>query len=439
MLDQGETIPAPAPSPRVGSVDALRGLTILLMVFVNDLGSGSPAWMRHIEPSTADGMTLADIVFPWFLFIVGMAVPLAFERAFARGATLRGEIGHIVARSASLLLMGIISLNSGSKRSPVGSYWGPLAFASILLAWVVVPREPGPKRRAWIGLKALGAVGLLVLLAIYRREPTTRTLPWIGPVEGWFWMRTGWWGILGLIGWVYLTVALATLWLGKRREWLVGAMGCMILFHLAMNHPGGPFGHLDGKTWLDGARPALARLERGLLGLNEYVDLGQCAGSLASIAMAGCLLGSILRRDSDITAPRARAAWTATFILGLTVAGALTDTFEGINKNAATPTWCLWSSALAAAAWLALYLIMDVAGWRGWSILLRPAGANPLVAFFLHPILLDLAGAAGLWETLLGYKSSDSPAVVVAGSLLMALFICALTGALARIGLRVKL
>ena len=46
---------------RVESVDALRGLTILLIVFVNDLSPAAPAWMHHIQPPEADGMTLADI------------------------------------------------------------------------------------------------------------------------------------------------------------------------------------------------------------------------------------------------------------------------------------------------------------------------------------------------------------------------------------------
>jgi predicted acyltransferase len=78
------TAAPPAPG-RVASVDALRGLTILLMIFVNDLGPAAPAWMHHIRPPNADGMTLADIVFPAFLFIVGVSIPLAFERARAAG------------------------------------------------------------------------------------------------------------------------------------------------------------------------------------------------------------------------------------------------------------------------------------------------------------------------------------------------------------------
>ena len=53
-LDQvqplAESKPEPAVSARIASVDTLRGLTILLMIFVNDLGHGAPSWMHHIQP-----------------------------------------------------------------------------------------------------------------------------------------------------------------------------------------------------------------------------------------------------------------------------------------------------------------------------------------------------------------------------------------------------
>ncbi len=124
--------------------------------------------------------------------------------------------------------------------------------------------------------------------------------------------------------------------------------------------------------------------------------------------MAGCLLGSILRRDSDVATDRERLSWAWTFTLGLVLAGLVTDTFEGINKNAATPTWCFWSSALTCITWILLYRLIDVAGQRGWSILVRPAGANPLVAYFLHPIVVESLSMGGLGATVLNYKARPS-------------------------------
>ena len=154
--------------------------------------------------------------------------------------------------------------------------------------------------------------------------------------------------------------------------------------------------------------------------------------------MAGCLLGTILRRDSDIASHRDRLRWSLTFAVGLLLAGFLTDTFEGINKNAATPTWCLWSAALTCLVWMALYVVIDVAGIEKWTILVRPAGANPLLAYFLHPITVELIVVTGLGERLLSYQDANNPYLVVGGSLGMALFVCVLTGILARIGLKIR-
>jgi predicted acyltransferase len=419
-------------------VDALRGLTILLMVFVNDLGRAAPSWMHHIQPPNADGMTLADVVFPMFLFIVGVSIPLAFERARATGKSAGAQIGHILTRTAGLLLMGVIELNSDHDRTLGGRLWSLLAFTALILAWCALPSERGRKRNVLRIIKAIGFAGLLVLLAIYRHEPGPAEVPFWGRVEGWVWLRTGWWGILGLIGWAYLTVGLLMLLLGMRREWLMGAMALLMLVHLAFEN-GGLFTRLDSKPWLGAAAGPLAALARGIDELGHYVSLRDATGSLAAITMAGCLLGTILRRDSTLPTHRARLYWAGTFAAGLLLAGCLTDTFEGINKIAATPTWCFWCAALACVVWSLLYLLLDVAGLRGWSILVRPAGANPLVAYFLHPIVVESVVLAGLGSTVLAYKASADPWVVVGGSLGMAAFVCAAAGLLGRLGLRMRI
>jgi predicted acyltransferase len=68
------------PGARVASIDIVRALTMVLMIFVNDLGSlkGIPLWLEHVKPGV-DGIGLADVVFPAFLFIVGLSLPFAVE------------------------------------------------------------------------------------------------------------------------------------------------------------------------------------------------------------------------------------------------------------------------------------------------------------------------------------------------------------------------
>ncbi|KAL5649746.1 hypothetical protein ACJX0J_040555, partial [Zea mays] len=77
--------PSPSPSPapastryrqRLVSLDVFRGITVLLMIIVDDAGAFIPA-MNH---SPWDGVTVADFVMPFFLFIVGVALALAYKR-----------------------------------------------------------------------------------------------------------------------------------------------------------------------------------------------------------------------------------------------------------------------------------------------------------------------------------------------------------------------
>ena len=145
--------------------------------------------------------------------------------------------------------MGLVQLNGERDRTLGGPIWELLAFTSLIFAWSVVPREPGLRRSLLIVLKSLGVVGLIVLLAIFRGEPQPVDMPFWGHVDEWVWLRTEWWGILGLIGWAYLTTAILWLILGHRREWLMGALATLILVHLAMQR-GGLLTRLDGKPWL---------------------------------------------------------------------------------------------------------------------------------------------------------------------------------------------
>jgi predicted acyltransferase len=425
------------PLVRVVSVDILRGLTIFLMVFVNDLGQSAPKWMHHIDPSNADGMTLADIVFPFFLFIAGVSIPLAFEAARKKGHSNLRIFGHIFSRSLALILMGLVEVNRYSEKTLGPELWGLLAFVSITLAWCVIPKTKSTSRTVFMILKVIGIVGLIVMFTIYRSDPVATNVLFQGDVESWTWIRTQWWGILGLIGWAYLVAALIYLFVGSRREWLVGAMGLLMLnFVCAQN--GGFFTQVENKAWLEPLLPAVTAIQSIVEFVNRYVGLGSQLGSLPATMMAGCILGKVLTSDSDVKTPTDRIRWAVVYAAGLLFAGAMMDTFAGINKIAATPTWCFWCAALATVVWIILFCVIDIREWSAWSFFLRPAGTNPLTAYLLHPILLFALSLTGFGATVRAYSASESGSVAVFGSIAMALAICGLTALIAKLGLRLR-
>jgi predicted acyltransferase len=99
--------PARLPAPkRLLSLDVLRGITIAFMIMVNNNG-GRGAWsqMRH---AAWNGFTATDLVFPTFLFIVGMSIVFAFEARLARGATRQQLAWHTLLRAGILFVFGVI-------------------------------------------------------------------------------------------------------------------------------------------------------------------------------------------------------------------------------------------------------------------------------------------------------------------------------------------
>jgi len=91
---------------RLRSLDAFRGLTIAGMLLVNNPGSWSHVY-PPLEHATWNGWTPTDLVFPFFLFIVGVAIPLALGRRLDAGVQRRDLVMKIVARSAIIFLVGL--------------------------------------------------------------------------------------------------------------------------------------------------------------------------------------------------------------------------------------------------------------------------------------------------------------------------------------------
>ena len=353
---------------RIKSIDLLRGVDVLLMLFVNEVAgvAGAPSFLRHKGPSD-DAMTITDLVFPAFLFLVGMAIPFALGARLRRGETKAAVLRHVVTRSAALIVVGVLMVNAehavaGWLSVPA---WNVLMTVGVLLVWAV-PRDAwGERRSGWP--RVAGLLLLLFVVIAYRGTEIT----------GWLQLRPYWWGILGLIGWAYLGVASLYLFVRDRPAVLTGLLafyGCVALADQAA-----------GFGW-----PAVP----GPL-------VGGIVGTHGALVLAGTLLGVMLiRHQRERCPPLRRVVEGLGYAGALGAAGALLHTLAGvdraftISKIHATLPWGLLSAALTCAAWVAVFVIADVLGRARWPRSVVIAGENPLLAYLLAPLLLSLFALA---------------------------------------------
>jgi len=397
-------------------VDLVRGADVWLMLFVNEMAGvrGTPAFLLHTPPAK-DGMTITDVVFPAFLFIVGMAVPFALGGRLRRGESRSRVFRHVLARTAGLLAMGVLMINAehaartGLFDAPL---WNLLMTIAVVLAW----SAPGPGEGPWRARRrALGIVLLVALVLVYRGEGGS------GLIQ----IRPHWWGILGLIGWAYLVAASLYLLAGERPALLAGGIALLYCLYLADE---------AGQTaWLVALRPV--------------VNVGRDLGSHAAVTLSGTLLGVMLARERRAGGAPAFFIWSALgYAATLGGAGFLLHALAAIhpafwiNKVRATAAWCLLSGAWTVAAWTALFAAADVAGWRRWPRGLTMAGENALMIYLLAPFLLSLFGLIGvIWGTNPYAALGQSLAVGTVRSILFTWLVVRLSGWIRARGLRLQL
>ena len=423
LIDRDESHARPLPqeaSGRVTSIDALRGLVMFTMIFVNDLdGSAAPWWMRHFDEAGRgnNGMTFVDLVFPAFLFIVRMSIPIALMSRLKKGERWWKTLGHVLLRAASLMLIGILMVNSegGPSTDVMGwsaTLWRSLLYVAAILAFCDInPRRGRAPAVKWVtvGLRVLGFATLIFLAFAYRDRHEHRIIT-LHP----FSIRTQWYGILGLIGWAYLMAALVFLIFRTNQTAVATCVALMLGFYAADRS--GLFDHL----WLA-----------------RHVSIGETLGSQAAITTAGVLLASILLTP-QMTTLWSRIRFTLLFIAACAAAALLTYRPWGISKNEATPAWCMWACVVTAALWLVFYLIADVWGWQRLTWPLAIAGTNVLLAYLISEGLESWLREAHLsrWY---GHLAAGGLNHAIARSLGVAAVILIITAALNRVGFRVRI
>jgi heparan-alpha-glucosaminide N-acetyltransferase len=355
---------SPTPRTRITSLDALRGLVMFTMIFVNDIAGASkeivPWWMRHFQHD-GNGMTFVDLVFPAFLFIVGMSIPFALGGRLSKGEPLWKTLLHVVTRTLSLLFIGILMVNETpdtEKMGWSGVLWVMLMYLAAILAFCSLSPRSDTNRVVSRALRVVGFAALIYLAFAFRGQDDHRIIT-LSP----FSIHTEWFGILGLIGWAYLVAATVFLRFRTHRTALLGCVALLMCLYAADRT-----GLLDD-FWLQG-----------------YVGIGEALGSQAAITVAGAMLATILVTP-DTSTISSRARFSLLFIVGFAAAALLLHGLYGINKNSATPSWCLWACAITGALWLILHLLFDV---LPFGLLAKPlafAGANVLLAYLLSEML----------------------------------------------------
>ncbi|MFI5186198.1 MAG: DUF5009 domain-containing protein [Chitinophagales bacterium] len=348
---------------RILSIDALRGITILVMIFVNELAGirDIPLWMKHM-PKDVDAMSFVDVVFPAFLFVVGMSIPFAINSRLARGSSFIQLQQHILFRTLGLLVLGFFMVNTegGYNERAMGmsvNLWAILFFAAVLLIWKVY--RTSNKILVTI-LRATGFVILIILAIIYKGKNGESITP-------------RWWGILGLIGWAYFfSCIFYQLFRGNKYLLLLSIALCIALY--AINKI--PVG--EHPQWMH----SIGDLER--------------ATAHTSIVLCGVVVTLLFFDQAKAVLGRIRFLQSLVFAVLLFAAGYLLRPLFKISKVYATPTWCLYSAAFSTILFAFLYWLIDKMKIQKWTTFFKPAASNPLLTYIIPDIIYYITALAGV-------------------------------------------
>jgi predicted acyltransferase len=385
---------------RLASIDVFRALTMFLMIFVNDLWTlrDIPEWLEHV-PAEVDGLGLADVVFPMFLFIVGLSIPLAINHRLAKGDSKSTILKHTLLRSFALLAMGVFHVNLESYSDAAllpKPLWEILITLGFFLLWLDYPKSYEQKKKYL--LQTAGVILLLSMAVVYRG----------GPVENPEWMTTQWWGILGLIGWSYLICSILYL-LFPRRTLVHFVLMVAFLF----------FSAAEKLQWLDFAKAVRS----------HFWIVSD--GSLPAIVMGGivatCLYLELKHKNFFIVSVVASFAMILVCFV--------TRPLWGIHKIDASPSWITLSIGISLLCFAFLVWLVDLKQKENWFKILRPAGTSTLTAYLLPYIHYAIL----LWTGITLPLFLRTGEIGVFKSLIYAFVIILITGFLEKRKLKLKI
>ncbi|XP_035914517.1 heparan-alpha-glucosaminide N-acetyltransferase [Anopheles stephensi] len=342
---------------RLQSLDTFRGIAIMLMIFVNS-GGGHYWWIEH---ATWNGLHVADLVFPWFLFIMGVCVPISLRGQLNRNVPRRMILSNIAVRSVKLFVIGLC-LNSMN---------GP-TMANLRIFGVL--------QRFGIAYFVVSTVHL------FCHEQTLQSQNRLLRANEDILRLKKQWFIIGLITFAYLVVIVAVPAPGCPRAYF--GPGGTHLLNAFPNCTGGITGYIDrftlGMTHL--YQHPTARYVYEAMPFDPEGPFG-CLPTILQVFLGvqcGCTILAFAEHRQRITR---FAVWSVVLGLG---AGMLcgfskNDGWIPVNKNLWSLSYVLATASLAYLLLLICYYVIDVKrAWNG-----RPfvyAGMNAIVLYVGHTV-----------------------------------------------------
>ena len=327
---------------------------MFLMLWVNDFWTlnSIPKWLKHAV-SGEDYLGFSDLIFPWFLFAIGLSIPFAFESRLLKGENNVTIGKHILLRTIALLVMGLFHMNmemynhqSSYISKPIFVIISTFAFFMI---WNDHSRFKGKNDFFYKLLPFLGVTVLIIMVFIYRGQD------YDGNAIG---FRIHWWGILGLIGWVY-SITAGTYFVFKKSIFAlsIAFFISMILNFMDSSDISYAIFSWQKANWIPGSGGLQALSFGGIitsLCLIRYKnDIRILYGFLSFAGLLSLLLGLFLRKY---------------FI---------------ISKIAGTPSWILISMSTAIFLFIFLHWVVDLKKQLSWYEPISIAGTATLTCYLI--------------------------------------------------------
>jgi len=335
-----------------------------------------------------------------------MAIPYSIGKRIKEGQDSFSISKHILRRSVSLLIIGVLMLNSERVNPELTgiskNLWAILMYIGVFLIW----NKYRENEKNFFTLTTLKLVGVAILVGLVFKFRS-------GEMVNNGSLITSWWGILGLIGWGYLVSAFIYLLV---RDSILNTV-VAFLFFLTFNI----LSKLNLLNYLDPVKPILGVI---------------IEGNVPLIVIAGMLITLILKKYSKSDYLKTIAILTSIGILSIIIGFILRKWFI-ISKIQATPSWGLICNGISMLLFALLYWIIDIKKHIKWTFFLKPAGENSLTTYLAPDIIYFLIWSTGI--PILIYKHSGVPIIVIAGSIVWALLMVGLTALLVRFNIKLRL